>query len=75
MRLRTDQHQHFQDHKDFYLLKKGDFMVIRYIVIGLIVGVAILIFSSCNKTDGVDPAKVHETNPSGTVKQTTGDRP
>lgn len=75
VRLRTDRHQHFQDHKAFYLIEKGDFMVIRYIAIGLIVVAAILIFSSYNKTDMVDPAKVHETNPSGTVKQTTGDRP
>ena len=50
-------------------------MVIRYIAIGLIVGAAILIFSSYDKNDGVNPAKVHESNPSGTVKQKTGDRP
>ncbi len=50
-------------------------MVPRYIAIRLIAGAAILLFSSCNTTDTADPAKAHETNPSGTVKQTTGDRP
>jgi hypothetical protein len=51
-------------------------MIIRYIAIGLIVGSAILLIScNTNRIDIVDPAKVHETNPSGTVKQNTGDRP
>jgi len=45
-------------------------------VIGLIAGLAILLIScNTNKIDIVDPAKVPETNPSGTVKQKTGDRP
>jgi len=75
VRLRTDRHQHFLDHGNSFLINRGDFMVTRYIVIGLIAGAAILLFSSCNTTDTADPAKAHETNPSGTVKQTTGDRP
>ena len=51
-------------------------MVIRYVVKGFIVGLAILLIS-CNtdKKDIIDPAKVHETNPSGTVKHKTGDLP
>ena len=51
-------------------------MVIRHIVIGWIAELAILLIScNTNKIVIVDPAKVHETNPSGTVKQKTGDRP